>query len=208
VNPNLIPVINVSSEVTKRDGTNDGIWYFGDRIDLKRELIIGFSPTNYHCFIICGDQEFHPRFATNPCKLKDAKKDNIRAALFIRFYDISPDELENFQQFLIAKKGSFTPSCQEGLLQILKKGLGLSIPGIKSKNILPKAFITNIFEKGLVNSENKKLRFDIYSTREKSLQNVFSDISVVETKLTWVFNLSSFIYNHIVKVLLPWKVIR
>ena len=61
-------IINVFHEVTKSDGSNEGIWYFGNKLTIENELIIGFSPTNYHCFIICGSQEFHPRFSINPCK--------------------------------------------------------------------------------------------------------------------------------------------
>ena len=55
----MIPLFNISSQVTKQDGSNNGIWNHQDKINTQKEIIIGFSPTNYHTFIICGEQEFH-----------------------------------------------------------------------------------------------------------------------------------------------------
>ena len=83
---NVHTYINVSHEVTKEDGSNNGIWYFGDKINLEEDLIIGLSPTNYHCFVISGEQEFHARFSINPCKLQPSRKDNIRAALSLSLH--------------------------------------------------------------------------------------------------------------------------
>ncbi len=202
-----IVITNLSHEVTKPDGSNDGIWYFGNRVNLEEELIIGFSPTNYHCFIICGDYEFHPRFTTNPCKVVPSRKNNIRAALFIRIKDINKDQLINFQRFLTTLKGRRTPSCQEGLLQVLNIGLGLRIPNTKISRILPYQFITELIYNGLETNQGEKIRFDIYTTREKPLEQVFNEIEKVQNKLTWVFTLSSNIYS-LWKRLLPWTVVK
>lgn len=202
-----IVITNLSHEVTKQDGTNDGIWYFGDKINLNEEVIIGFSPTNYHCFIICGDYEFHPRFTTNPCKLVPSRKNNIRAALFIRIKGIDQKRLVAFQTFLSQLKGRHTPSCQEGLLQALNIGLGLRIPNVKISRILPHQFITELFFKGLIDQNGEKVKFEIYSTREKPLTQIFEEIEKVEKKLTWVFNLSSNIYS-LWKRILPWTVLK
>lgn len=186
--------INVSDEVTKADGSNDGIWYFGDRINLEEDLIIGLSPTNYHCFVISGEQEFHARFSINPCKLQPARKDNIRAALFFRFKGIPKEELKSFQNFLIQMKNKRTPSCHAGLVQVLILGLKLTVPGTTVGRVTPKSFLSILWEKGLLDRNGNRLSCEVYTTRNKSPETIFEDIKKIETKYSWVFWLSKIHY--------------
>lgn len=195
MNINEISVINLSQEVTKSDGANDGIWYFGDRLDIENELIIGFSPTNYHCFVICGDQEFHPRFSINPCKLQPSRKNNVRAALFIRIKNIPKSDLLRFQHYLAAMKDKRTPTCHQGLLQILERGIGLKIPGQSIFRTTPKSFLKGILEKGLIDQHQNNLDLEIYKTRNKSLKEMYFDISILSWRYAWVFSLSNLYYG-------------
>jgi hypothetical protein len=182
--------INISNQVTKDDGSNDGIWYFGNEINLKTDLIIGFSPTNYHCFIISGDHEFHARFSINPCKVQAARVDNIRAALFFRFKDIPKSELEKFQLFLLKMKNKRTPSCHVGLLQVLFLGLDLRLQKLDLEKSSPKSFLKSLWEHGLITNDGRKLSYDVYSSRDKTPDMIFSDIDKIEAKYSWVFWLS------------------
>lgn len=199
--------IDVSSEVTKVDGSNDGIWYFGERLQIENELIIGFSPTNYHCFIICGDTEFHPRFSINPCKIVPSRKDNIRAAFFIRIKGISKEDLLTFKQYLMTLKGKRTPTCHQGLLQILEKGMGLKIPGHISLRTTPRSFLKGILEKGLINQSKNNMSLEVYTTRNKSLEKIYLDIKVLNWKFGWVFGLSN-IYYRLLKLFKPQILVR
>lgn len=189
MNKNL-SFIDVSHEVTKPDGSNDGIWYFNDRLNLKEDLIIGFSPTNYHCFVISGDQEFHARFSINPCKVQPARNDNVRAALFFRFRGIPIEDLEKFQAFLLKMKNRRTPSCHVGLLQVLALGLGLTIPKTKLEKATPKSFLKNLWERGLVDKNGNAISYEVYSSRTKSPKMIMEDIDRIEAKYSWVFWLS------------------
>lgn len=200
-------LINLSLEVTKSDGSNDGIWYFGDKLSLKNELIIGFSPTNYHCFIICGDQEFHPRFSINPCKLQPSRPNNIRAALFIRIKNIPAEDLVSFQQYLITMKDKRTPTCHQGLLQILKKGIGLEIPKQSIFWTTPKSFLRGILKKGLIDKNKNKLELELYTTRNKPMKDILFDISLLSLRYAWVFSLSNFYYG-ILKLVNPGILVR
>jgi len=191
--------INVSHEVTKADGSNDGIWYFGDRINLEEDLIIGLSPTNYHCFIISGEQEFHARFSINPCKLQPSRKDNIRAALFFRIKGIPKEELKTFQQFLVAMKNKRTPSCHGGLVQVLNEGLGLTLPGTTFWSVNPKKLIKILWEKGIVDRHGNNLKCEVYSTRNNSPKKIFTHISIINIRYSWVFLLSKIHYYFIEK---------
>ncbi len=186
--------INVSSEVTKADGSNNGIWYFGDRINLNEDLIIGLSPTNYHCFVISGQQEFHARFSINPCKLQPARPDNIRAALFFRFKGIPKEDLIKFQDFLIKMNNKRTPSCHAGLVQVLNMGLKLNVPDTTVGRVTPKKFLSILWEKGLVDSHGNVLECEVFSTRDKSPEMIFAEINKIEMKYSWVFWLSKMHY--------------
>lgn len=195
MNINEISVINVSQEVTKSDGANDGIWYFGDKLEIENELIIGFSPTNYHCFVICGNLEFHPRFSINPCKLQPSRINNVRAALFIRIKNIPKTDLLSFQQYLTAMKDKRTPTCHQGLLQILERGIGLKIPGQSIFRTTPRSFLKGILEKGLIDQNKNSLELEIYKTRNKSLKEMYFDISILSWRYAWVFSLSNMYYG-------------
>lgn len=200
-------LINVSHEVTKSDGSNDGIWHFGNKLSIKDELIIGFSPTNYHCFIICGNQEFHPRFSINPCKLQPSRQNNIRAALFIRIKNIPSEDLLRFQDYLVAMKDKRTPTCHQGLLQILEKGIGLKIPNQSIFWTTPKSFLRGILEKGLIDKSKNKLELELYTTRDKPLKDILFDISLLSLRYAWVFSLSNFYYG-ILKLIKPQILVR
>jgi len=200
-------VIDLSSEVTKADGTNDGIWNFGDRLTIEKELIIGFSPTNYHCFIICGDQEFHPRFSINPCKLQPSRKNNVRAAFFIRIKNIKREELESFQKYLIAMKDKRTPTCHQGLLQVLSKGIGIRIPRHSIFKTTPQSFLKGIVEKGLIDKNNSSLELEFYKTRSKTLSEIYFDIKIVRWRYGWIFGLFNLHYK-ILKLFKPQLLVR
>ncbi|MBC7539559.1 MAG: hypothetical protein H7281_12115 [Bacteriovorax sp.] len=200
-------IINVSQEVTKSDGSNDGIWFFGDKLEIGNELIIGFSPTNYHCFIICGDQEFHPRFSINPCKYQPSRVDNVRAALLIRIKNISKEDILNFQLYLSAMKDKRTPTCHQGLLKVLKRGIGLKIPNQSIFWTTPKSFLKGILGKGLVDKNNNEVFLEVYNTRNKSLKEIYFDLSIIRWKYAWVFSLSN-IYFQILKIIKPQILVR
>lgn len=200
-------LINVSNEVTKVDGTNDGIWYFGEKLTIENELIIGFSPTNYHCFIICGDQEFHPRFSINPCKLQPSRKNNVRAALFIRIKNIPKEDILNFQQYLMAMKDKRTPTCHQGLLQILERGIGLKIPNQSIFRTTPQSFLKGILEKGLIDKDKNELELEVYTTRNKPLKEIYFDVSILSWRYAWVFSLSN-VYYQLLKLFKPQILVR
>jgi hypothetical protein len=204
---NEAAVINLSHEVTKSDGTNDGIWYFGERLQIENELIIGFSPTNYHCFVICGEQEFHPRFSINPCKLQPSRKNNVRAALFIRIKNIQREEIVAFQKYLIAMKDKRTPTCHQGLLQVLERGIGIKIPRHSIFKTTPQSFLKGILQKGLVDKNNQPLEIEFYKTRSKSLADMYFDISIVRWRYGWIFSLFNLHYRFL-KIFKPQITVR
>ena len=191
--------IDVSNEVTKKDGSNDGIWYFGDKINLNEELIIGFSPTNYHCFIICRRYEFHARFSINPCRVQNSRINNIRAALFFRFKNIPVEKLIVFEAYLQNLKNKRTPSCHIGLLQALKYGLGLSIPHHSLFELSPARFLENLWSHGLVDENGGHYSVEAFMTRPLNLQKVIRDIRILNLRYYWVFILSRFHFYFIDK---------
>lgn len=194
--------INLSNEVTKPDGSNDGIWYFGDRLKIEDELIIGFSPTNYHCFLICGKEEFHPRFSINPCKVQPSRLDSVRAAVFIRIKNISKEDLLKLQNYLLTLKNKRTPTCHQGLLQVLEKGIGIRIPKHSILGTTPRSLFNGIAQKGLLNKKGEPLSLEFYTTRTKPFARVLFDISIITWRFSWVFFLSN-IHFRLLRIFKP-----
>ena len=200
-------IINVSHEVTKSDGSNLGVWYFGDQLNIENELIIGFPPTNYHCFVICGNHEFYPRFSINPCKYRPSRINNIRAAFFIRIKNISKEDIETFKKYLSEMKDKRTPTCHQGLLQVSKKGIGLRIPNQSIYWTTPLSLLKGIMKFGFVDKNNIELPLEIYTTRNKSLKEICMDISIIRWRYAWVFSLSN-IYFQLLKIFKPEILVR
>ncbi len=195
----IYAAIDVSNEVSKKDGTNDGIWYFGNQVDLDQELIIGFSPTNYHCFIICRGYEFHARFSINPCRVQKSRSNNIRAALFFRFKHIPVEKLKDFEAYLINLKNKRTPSCHIGLLQALKTGIGLSIPHHPLYSLSPAKFLVNLWTHGLVDEQGHHFAVEAYTTRPLSPNKIINDVQWLNLRYYWVFVLSRLHFHFIEK---------
>ena len=121
-------VIDVSSECIEESGENRGIWYFNEKFQMKNDLLIGMSPTNYHTFIVVQDREVHPRFSFNQIKFRPSREGSIRAGLFIRIKNLNDDEIKGIRDYVGTLKGKRTISCVEGVRQFLYYGAGLSVP--------------------------------------------------------------------------------
>lgn len=202
----MIPFYNISSEVTKQDGSNNGIWNHKNRIDTSKEIIIGFSPTNYHTFIICGDQEFHPRFAFNKGRLAKARRRSIRAGLFIRLTNIDSETHEKFRCYLKSIKGKRTPSCHLGALHILELGAGIKLNQINNQKLRPKEFMLKAFKHGFT-ADGELVESLAYTTRDKSLNDILSDVESFQNHFRWAYILSDITYFFI-KLFSPNSLVR
>ncbi len=164
-----ISFFDLSSEVEMKDGVNPGIWNYNDDFKLNNELIIGFSPTNYHTFIICGSCEYHTRFAFNKNKLRSSRHSSIRAGMFIRIKGIPSDELFHFRSRLLDLIGARTLSCIDGVTSILKKELGIEVIGLDDSVRHLDEYVTPMITNGF-RRDGIKLEHELYLTRPKSLE--------------------------------------
>lgn len=171
-----VDLFNVSELVTKRDGSNNGIWYHEGHLNPKEEILLGFSPTNYHSFIVCGEKEFHSRFSFNKCKTVRSRRKSIRAGVFLRVRGIKRSDLEEFQIYLQTIHGLRTPSCHIGTLQALEKGLGIRIPNCKQYKLTPYELMYYSLKNGLVDRNGNKLEVSMYTTRDKTLRHIFEEV--------------------------------
>lgn len=192
----MIPLYNISSQVTKQDGSNNGIWNHQDKINTQKEIIIGFSPTNYHTFIICGDQEFHPRFAFNKGRLARARRRSIRAGLFIRLTGIEPKIHQNLKNYLKEINGKRTPSCHLGALQVLEAGANIKLNKDRKEKLKPKDFMLHAFEYGF-NHNGEVIKSLAYTTRDKDLTDIIHDVESFQNHFRWAYILSDITYFFI-----------
>lgn len=184
-----------------------GIWRFGEAFDLSREVFLSMSPTNYHCFIVSGDMEFHPRFSFNKGKVLRAHADKIRAGLFLRLKGLSPEEVLRFQTFLATLKDVRTPSCHLGTLQALRQGLKIRIRGVDSDRLTPSEFLESIFGQGLVDQNGKQVDYDVYVLKDKSMDGIMEEVRFFERKFRWAYLASDLCYFFI-RLFAPSKLIR
>ncbi|TNF27767.1 MAG: hypothetical protein EP319_10665 [Deltaproteobacteria bacterium] len=195
-----VSFFDLSDEVVLKNGQNPGIWTYNQDFKLNNELIIGFSPTNYHTFIICGSCEYHTRFAFNKNKLRNSRHTSIRAGMFIRIKGISSEELFHFRSKLLNLIGTRTFSCIDGVTSILKKELGIEVIGLQDDARHLDEYVTPMMINGF-RRNGVKLDHELYLTREKTLaqteqemiyyshsfENALTASEVIHTSLSRIF---------------------
>lgn len=202
------PVRDVSGQTLMKEGKNLGIWNFGESIDKTTDLIVGFSPTNYHTFIICRDTEYHPRFAFNPPRIGKSRRRAIRAGAFLRIRGLTEGEMLFLEYHLKNLKSKRTPSCHVGAFQALNSGIGLSIKGVQSpEKLSPHQFLYFALTNGLCTPSEESLKVDFFTTRSKSLSTMFNEMLHFERKFRWFYILSDF-YYALLKFFNPKSIIR
>ncbi|OUR97079.1 hypothetical protein A9Q84_12165 [Halobacteriovorax marinus] len=201
-----LEIINISKKVTKSDGTNNGIWHHGGSVDNDKEIIMAFSPTNYHSFLICGDHEFHPRLAYNNSKVLKTKRESIRAAVFIRIKGMSRKDLINFQKYLSKSTGKRSPSCHVGALRALKYGASVEITNVGMNIGTPLQTMTDILNNGFSHN-GRQLDVECFTTRDKDFKAILKDVILNQRRYGLFFILSSFFYIFI-KLFAKNKVIK
>ncbi len=175
-------LIPVHKEILQQMKSYRGIWRFGERFNLQTEVFLPMSPTKYHCFIISGDHEFHPRFSFNKGKIVKSHSNVIRAGLFLRIKNLSPENIRKFQEFLPTLKGIRTPSCHLGVLQALRTGLNIKIKGAQNDKMTPSQFIKAILELGFEDQDGKDIPFEMYVLKDKSVDEILDEIKYFEKK--------------------------
>lgn len=198
-------IVPVYREIADSRLSEKGIWHFGSRFNLKKEIFIAMSPTNYHCFIISGDFEFHPRFSFNPVKLIKPQQNKIRAGMFFRLKGIPQTEIEQFQRYLPCLKSVRSPSCHIGVIDAINNGLGIKINNIPIKKISPSDFFTCTLKNGLVNKQGEAVEFELYLIKNKTIDNIMEEIIFFENKFSWIY-IASDIFYFLLRFFLPKKI--
>ncbi|MGZ3789670.1 MAG: hypothetical protein ACXVLQ_14165, partial [Bacteriovorax sp.] len=121
--------------------------------------------------------------------------------------NISREYILSFEQYLTNMKDKRTPTCHQGLLQVLERGIGLRIPNHSIYWTNPKSFFKGILEKGLVDKNHRPLELEVYKTRNKAIKDIYFDISIVRWRYAWVFGLSN-CYYQILKLIKPQLLAR
>lgn len=192
---------DLSNEQLRIDGKETGIWNFRNEIDLQNEIIIGMSPTNYHCYLICKDTEYHPRFSFNQARVARPRRSAIRAGFFVRIRGLNHNEMEMFSHYLKNIQNIRTRSCHLGVLEALKEGANIEIAYPVKSNLTPLEFFNHLVYSGL-KKDGRKLEIDFFSTKGSSLINIQNEIHYFQTKFRFAYIFSD-MFHKLLKVFWP-----
>lgn len=170
---------------------NATFWKFGDKINFETDIVAGFSPTNYHSFIICKDIEFHPQFAFNPTRITPRRRETIRAGAFVHISGFSKETIDNFYNFLHAQKPKRFPSCHMAVLMMLNEGLNLELDESRHIRYRPSRMIQAMLSnKEHFAKKNLKARFHLL--KDKSTEDFVKGIQYFESKFYYGYWISDF----------------
>lgn len=146
----------------------------------NRELILAFTPNNYHTFVIAGDLEYHATIYPAKNFYRYVNENSFRSGLFIRFPDVSEEQLLKVKNYIRLMNGHKTDLCVYGSLEVLARGADIMAP--KKGYFSLKKFVKSILKKGFHNSNNEKVPFQLFISGQKSMKKMFSDMSSIERK--------------------------
>ncbi|WP_413291249.1 hypothetical protein [Bdellovibrio sp. HCB337] len=170
---------------------NATFWKFGDKINFETDIVAGFSPTNYHSFIICKDIEFHPQFSFNPTRIIPRRRETIRAGAFVHISGFSKETIDQFYDLLLAQKPNRFPSCHMAVLMLLNEGLGLELDDSRRIRYRPSRMIQAMLDnKGHFEKKNLKARFHLL--KDKTPDAFVKGIQYFESKFYYGYWISDF----------------
>lgn len=190
-----IQLHNLSDEVTATDGTNKGIWNFSGSINLNKEIIIGFSPTNYHTFFISGSCEYHTRFSFNRTTLRASRPSSIRAGFFIRIRGLNAKDLMYFRSDLERWAKRRTKSCVHGIFEIFKSSLGLEIVGLSEDATYLQDYVIPLLKNGLKSKDGFQPELGFYTTRDKNIQTMLKEMDEHSRSFDLALKASAALYH-------------
>jgi hypothetical protein len=192
-----ICVRDVSAEVARTNGYSSGVWQHGGKINWNKDIVIGFSPTNYHAFLMVGETEFHPRFSFNKIKVRKMNRDSIRAAFFIVIKNLTYDQIERVERLIIGVSGKRTLSCIEGVKQALFFGAGLKIPKMSDCDLYISQILYMIMLAGITDRFNKPTELEFYTTKHITIKKMFEEITFAEKTFNPFGILSYYLFNFL-----------
>lgn len=187
------PVLDRSQESMHSDGRNLYIWDYGTSLNRQTEIIIGMSPTNYHCFLICNETEYHPRFSFNKAKLTRPRRQAIRAGVFIRLKGLTHEQVLMFENYLKTLSAKRTRSCHLGVLEALAHGAGITIQESEQLNMSPLQFLSLILKNGFA-LKGQALELEINTIKQLSINEMLDEVRFFQTKFKWAYLMSDFYY--------------
>lgn len=183
-------VVELFSEIYVGD-KKATFWKFGDKINFETDIVAGFSPTNYHSFIICKDIEFHPQFSFNPTRITPRRRESIRAGAFVHISGFSKEQIDEFYTYLLAQKPKRFPSCHMAVLTSLNEGLNLELNESRRIRYRPSRMIQEMLA-SQDHFEKKKLKARFFLLKDKSPEAFVQGIQYFESKFYIGYWISDF----------------
>lgn len=126
-------------------------------------VLLGFSPTNFHTFLVAGDVELHPRLVWNRPFVRPARAGTVRAGLVVRFRGIERARVAKVADAWRVRPPARTATCLDGALARLDAdfGIRLAVPPRGDAWLAP--VFVSILGAGF-DRDGEPVPFDIYGT--------------------------------------------
>lgn len=185
------PIISVSNNLFKNQ------WDYQDFIDASKDIMIAFGPKNYKPFLICGDKHFYPSFSFQACKLKKVDSSKLNAEVVIRIKGIEPQRHRQLSLYLqiVAEKRAL--SSHSGILNTLSAGAGLHLNFDKHAPLNPSDLFKAMLGNRLTDASGNHFEIEVYTLKDKPLNQILSDIEFFESKMRFGYVLSDLFYSYL-----------
>lgn len=150
------------------------------------QVLLGIQ-TNGHAYLIVGDTRYDGEFLSSRGRVR-TQVSTLSDGTIIRFKNLSPATIEALRQQLISKKDEmiWSSSCYSSACKQLEKG-GIQLG--KGNMVLPTTFFKSILTHGFVDSSEKPIPIEIYRTQTASIQKIYRNLRIVQTKKILAMNL-------------------
>ena len=135
----------------------------------ENSIVLAFSPTKYHAYLLVKDFEYHGKFYPGKSFYRKIVDNSFRAGLFFVIKNINKQQIAKTIRYIKFMKGHKTDSCIRGALEVLFRGSGLSAP---DDGYLPTSLVSAINKQGFMDQKGKIYQVDTFITHRKSLTQI------------------------------------
>ncbi|MFK7822622.1 MAG: hypothetical protein AB8G05_00580 [Oligoflexales bacterium] len=144
----------------------------------RQELILAFSPHQYHTFVVAGDFEFHGVIYPGKGSYRLIRDKAFRSGFFIRFPNLKIANIVRTKQYIKLMDRHKSELCMHAALEVLARGADINLKKKKVHNL--SSLVKEILKNGFVDSKGNKIPIQIYRSYHKDMETIFGGIRRIE----------------------------
>ena len=160
--------------------------------DTQSELIISFSPKDFHASLIVDNLEFHGSFYPQKSFTRFLETSFFKAKIFIKIKGVKEKEIHELKRTIQSSVGLEFKTCLAAIYYVLEKGAGITPPTRSDFSI--SKLLRKSLQKGFKDSNNNPLNTELYLVENVEYKQIIKQAKKQERRLLFTAASSFLMY--------------